>query len=72
MDLLSLGAAMQNLLLAAHDKGLGACAIGSFHAPSVRSILTLPEHLEPKLLIALGHPMCLPGSSGFSVGHWCS
>lgn len=60
MDLLSLGAAMQNLLLAAHDKGLGACAIGSFHAPSARSILTLPEHLEPKLLIALGHPMRQP------------
>jgi nitroreductase len=60
MDLLSLGAALQNLLLAAHGQGLGACAIGSFHIPSVRSIVSLPQHLEPKLLVALGHPVSQP------------
>jgi nitroreductase len=60
MDLLSLGAALENLLLAAHDQGLGACAIGSFHIPSVRSIVSLPQHLEPKLLVALGHPVSQP------------
>jgi len=60
MHLLSLGAALENLLLAAHGQGLGACAIGSFHVPSVRSILSLPEHLEPKLLVALGHPVSQP------------
>ena len=54
-DVLGLGAAMQNLLLAAHAQGLGACAIASFHIPSVRSILALPQHLDPMLLIALGH-----------------
>lgn len=62
MSLLSLGAAMENLLLSAHAEGLGACAIGSFHIPSARSILALPEHLEPKLLIALGHPSIQPES----------
>jgi len=60
MHLFSLGAALENLLLAAHGQGLGACAIGSFHVPSVRSILSLPEHLEPKLLVALGHPVSQP------------
>jgi len=60
MDLLSLGAALENLLLAAHGQGLGACAIGSFHIPSVRSIVSLPQHLEPKLLVALGHPASQP------------
>ena len=59
-DLFGLGAAMQNMLLAAHEQGLGACAIGSFHIPSVRTILALPPHLEPKLLIALGHPAGQP------------
>jgi nitroreductase len=59
-DLLGLGAAMQNLLLAAHEQGLGACAIGSFHVPSIRALLALPEHLEPKLLIALGHAASQP------------
>lgn len=60
MDLLSLGAALENLLLAAHGQGLGACAIGSFHIPSVCSILSLPQHLQPKLFVALGHPVRQP------------
>lgn len=57
---LGLGAAMQNLLLAAHGLGLGACAIGSYHLASLRSIVSLPDHLEPKLLVALGHPASQP------------
>jgi nitroreductase len=57
---MSLGAAMQNLLLAAHDQGLGACAIGSFHHASLASIVSLPPHLELKLLIALGYPVSQP------------
>lgn len=57
---LSLGAAMQSLLLAAHDLGLGACAIGSFHPASLESIVSLPPHLELKLLIALGFPVSQP------------
>ena len=57
---MSLGAAMQNLLLAAHDQGLGACAIGSFHAASLASIVSLPTHLELKLLVALGRPVSQP------------
>ena len=57
---LTLGAAMQNLLLAAHDQGLGACAIGSFHFASLRSIVSLPAHLELKLLVALGYPVSQP------------
>ena len=57
---MTLGAAMQNLLLAAHGQGLGACAIGSFHPASLRSIVSLPPHLELKLLVALGHPVSQP------------
>jgi nitroreductase len=57
---MTLGAAMQNLLLAAHGQGLGACAIGSFHPASLRSIVSLPPHLELKLLVAMGHPVSQP------------
>jgi nitroreductase len=57
---LTLGAAMQNLLLAAHDRGLGACAIGSFHPASLASIVSLPPHLELKLLVALGYSVKQP------------
>ena len=57
---MTLGAAMQNLLLAAHEQGLGACAIGSFHLPSLQSIFSLPAHLELKLQVALGYPVSQP------------
>ena len=53
---------MQNLLLAAHNQGLGACAIGSFHPASLSSIVSLPTHLELKLLVALGHPVSQPAA----------
>jgi nitroreductase len=59
---MTLGAAMQNLLLAAHGLGLGACAIGSFHLASLRSIVSLPPHLELKLLVALGYPVSQPAA----------
>ncbi len=59
---LTLGAAMQNLLLAAHGQGLGACAIGSFHPASLSSIVSLPRHLELKLLVALGYPVSQPAA----------
>lgn len=60
MVLLTLGGAMQSLLLAAHAEQLGACALGSYHLTSIRSILALPERLDPKLLVALGHPVEQP------------
>jgi len=57
---LDIGLATQNLLLAAHDRGLGACAIGSFHPGAVASFLELPPEVKPILLVALGHPAQQP------------
>ncbi len=51
-----IGAALQNILLAAHDVGLGGCAIGSFHSQAISSFLKLPENVEPCLLVVLGKP----------------
>ena len=54
----SLGAALQNILLVAHAKGLGArwfCA-PAFCKETVRKILKAPVDVEPQALIALGHP----------------
>jgi nitroreductase len=57
-DLMSAGAAIQNILLAAHDMGLGACWLGEILArrPDVESLLETPEDLEFVSLIALGRP----------------
>jgi nitroreductase len=55
-----LGAAMQNILLAAHELGLGGCAIGSFNSKGLSTLLNLPPEVEPKLLISLGKPKAIP------------
>jgi nitroreductase len=54
------GAATQNLLLAAHTMGLGACWVG-LHPREERKrafskLLFLPSHVQPFALVALGYP----------------
>ena len=58
MALLSLGAAVQNLFLAATDTGLGSCAIAApIFCPEVaRDALALPSDWSPRALVALGWP----------------
>jgi len=62
MAWIDLGAALENLLLAAHEMGYGGCPIGSFHKSGVTRFLGLPEHLEPVLLVTLGRPRVVPGA----------
>lgn len=50
------GIAAQTILLAATEKGLGGCMIGSFKAGELREHLLLPERLIPMLVVALGKP----------------
>jgi len=54
----SLGAALQNLLLAAHANGLGACWFCApiFCKEVIRKILKIPDDVEPQALITLGYP----------------
>lgn len=52
--------AAENILLAAHDKGLGACVIGSFHQLALQRLLNLPSNIRPILLIILGFPAEVP------------
>lgn len=54
----SLAAAIENLLLAAHALGLGACWYSAplFCQQSVRAALGIGEWLEPAALITLGYP----------------
>ena len=60
MQRYDIGAALQNISLAAHDIGLGSCAIGSFHPQAVSSFLKLPDNVEPCLLVVLGKPKVTP------------
>ncbi|MCB0043757.1 MAG: nitroreductase family protein, partial [Caldilinea sp.] len=54
----SVALACQNLLLAAHAHGLGACWMCAplFVPDLVRSVLDLPAAWEPQALITLGYP----------------
>ena len=51
-----LGAALQNLLLMAYAEGLGCCPIASFDSEAVAELLSLPDHIQPVLLVILGYP----------------
>lgn len=54
----SVAMAVQNLLLAAHAEGLGACWMCAplFCGGAVRGALNLPADWEPQALITLGYP----------------
>ena len=46
----------KTMLLAAAEKGLGGCMIGSFHAQNIREILNLDKSYVPMLVVAIGEP----------------
>lgn len=58
-DLLSAGAAVQNMLLAAQDAGLGACWLGEILArrEDVEALLEVSDDMELVAVIALGRPV---------------
>ncbi len=58
MAVQSVAASVQNLLLTAHDLGLGACWLcAPLFAPDVvRDVLSLPQDWEAQALITLGYP----------------
>jgi nitroreductase len=49
-------ASVQNLLLAAHELGLGTCWVGAFKEERVREILNLPDNLIPVVIVPVGYP----------------
>ncbi len=53
-------AAIQNLMLAAHDKGLGTVWVGAFREDQVAGLLKLPAHARPVAIIPVGHPREAP------------
>ncbi len=58
MAVLSLGAAVENLMLAATDAGVASCWVAApiFCPEEARDALDLPEAWLPHALILLGHP----------------
>ena len=53
--------AMDHLILAAADLGLGTCWIGAFDPVAARDVLRLPDNVEPIAFTPLGYPADQPG-----------
>ena len=69
----STAAAIQNLLLAAHEKGLGTCwvnaATGLGYGPALRELFA-PEKGEFVSLVTLGYSEQKPRTPGRKPGRW--
>ena len=50
------GIAGQNIMLGATELGLGGCMLGSVKREKLKKILTIPEHLKIRLVLAIGKP----------------
>ena len=53
--------AMDHLVLAAANLGLGTCWIAAFHPAAAREVLDLPDGVEPVAFTPLGYPADRPG-----------
>jgi len=49
-------AAVENMLLFLHSKGLGSVWVGAFDERRVSQILGLPAHARPVAMVPIGHP----------------
>ncbi len=51
------GIAAQTILLGARTMGLGGCMFGAINIKKLKSYLQIKDHLEVKLVVALGKPV---------------
>jgi len=51
------GIASQTMLLGARSMGLGGCMFGAINIKKLKTALNIGDHLEPKLVVALGKPV---------------
>ncbi len=49
-------AAIENMILAALEKGIGSCWIGSINRKDIRNIFSLPDQYKIDSILALGYP----------------
>lgn len=66
------GAAMENMILAAHDEGLGSCWLLSVEREKLAEILSVPQGFRIDCVLALGYPAESPVAEEFteSIKYW--
>jgi nitroreductase len=60
ISLMDISMASQNIMLESYDLGIGSCVVRSFGISAMKTLLNLPEHIRPELIIALGYPAAFP------------
>ena len=60
VPLMDISMAAQNMMLMAYALGIGSCAVLSFNKVALQELLSMPEHVEPALLVSLGYPKTVP------------
>ena len=60
VPLMDISMAAQNMMLMAYALGIGSCAVLSFNKMALQELLSMPEHVEPALLVTLGYPKTVP------------
>lgn len=48
--------AAQNVMLTATENNLGSCVVRSHNQNAIQTLLNLPTHLVPELIVTLGYP----------------
>ena len=61
-DAQGIGAAIENILLAVHALGLGACWMGKARDAAIEAVLGAKEDEELMALVPIGHPAEQPGA----------
>ncbi len=51
---------IMNMMLVAHENGLGSTCVGAFHEDEVFKILNMPNNLRPVILVPVGYPSKIP------------
>lgn len=54
--LFDIGRHLQNLMVAAHAEGLATCPVTIHHPDVARSLLGIPDDIEPAMIVTLGWP----------------
>lgn len=55
-------AAIENMMLQAHELGLGSTWVGAFNELTVSEILELPEWVVPMAIVPIGYPGHIPNA----------
>ena len=55
-SLVDIGIAVEHLVLAAAEQGIGTCYLGIFDEKDIKKVLKLPRNLKIELVVPMGYP----------------